>query len=480
MNKFLVFLLGFLIVGCSLKPELVEPEANYTPVVENNFSYDKEWWKQFNDETLNSLMQKALENNTDLRIAFVRLEQAAATLGIDRSNLFPKLDANAGASRGKTQANSTNTQSGQSRVGNNFNLGLNLSYEVDLWGKYRDTFNASEAAYTASAYDYEVAYLTLTANVAKTYFNVIKYAKQVQILTETVQAYTMTYELKQEQFNAGGISEYELYQSKAELDKAKAMLVSTQVIKDSNEKALMILVSSTMDDILYKSIEAKELNEYAIEIPQGITSEVLLLRPDVKAGLKRLEEKNYLVGVARTAYLPNLSLTGLLGFESRDLDTLVEGGSKTWNVAGNFLMPIFHFGEISSSVDLAKLTKDEAFLNYENILKMAFGEIRTALNARSGAYENNQNYANLLEAQSRIYELAQFRYENGNSALIELLDAQRNYLSARISYSDSNFDLIIAIVDVIKAFGGGFNASENLMQGVEEKSNQLDMKFREQ
>lgn len=493
MRKISVILMGFLFAACSFKPWMDEPKANFkanVPIKEclqggscdskndkDEVKFEKEWWKIFNDKNLNALVDKALKNNTDLRISFLRFEQAAATLGINRSDLFPKVSASAGAARAKTPKNASAL--GSSSINNSFNLGLNLSYELDLWGKYRDSYSAASKAYEASIFDFESARLSLISNVVKLYFNTINLNNQVEILEQTVQDYSVSYELKQAQHRVGAISEYELYNYKAQLESARAQLVSLTASRDDNNRALMILVSSDLNDILYATSAYTKIENFKVELPQGISSEILLQRPDIRAALARLEQRNYLVGVARTAYLPSISLTGLLGFQSTDLGKLLQGNSVAWNAGASAVMPIFRWGEITYNVDIAKLAKDEAYLNYESVLKTAFGEVRSALVQRESAFMNEKNYADLLESQEKIYNLAQIRYNNGSSSLTDLLSARQNYLNAKLNYENSVYTLLGSVVDVIKAFGGGFNAKDDIELNIRQEARTLDMKFRD-
>ncbi|EMG7298646.1 TolC family protein [Campylobacter upsaliensis] len=476
MRNLIFILTAFLLGACSLKPSLKVGEANFTSM-DSNVSIEKNWWKDFNDSNLNLLVEKALKNNADLKIAYVNLEQAAAQLGIDRSDLLPKLDASANANRAKSSINAPNN--GAFSYNNSFDMGLNLSYEVDLWGKYRDNYNASYENLKASEFDYVAARLSIISNVVQMYFNSANAYEAMQIYKETMEAYTQTYELKRSLYEIGAIGEYELAQSKAELESVKAQYINAIDTKENYLKALKILTASDLDDVLYKEENYQKFTHFAKSLPKGISSTILLQRPDINAALSRLTQQNYLVGVARSAFLPSLSLTGLLGFESGDLDTLVKDGSKAWSVGGKFLMPIFHWGEIYQSVNLAKLSKDKAFITYENTLKTAFAEVRYALSQRKTSLQNYENYKALLEAQEKIYTLASIRYENGSIPLIEYLDARRNLLSAKISYANATYLMANSIVDVIKAFGGGFEANANLSQEIEENAKKLDMSFRE-
>lgn len=495
MRKFMILFAAFFFVACSLKPSFDEPEAKFkanrsiVSCTEQNgkdckeiegdeeVKFEREWWKIFNDKKLNALVDKALKNNTDLRIAYVNFEKAAANLGIERSDLLPKLDGSASATRAKTPKNAS--QTGASYIGNSFSLGLNLSYELDLWGKYRDSWGAAGKGYEASIYDFESARLSLISNVVKLYFNAVSLNNQVEILAQTVEDYTTSYELKRAQHRVGAISEYELYNYKAQMESAKAQLVSMRASRDTNAKSLMILVSADLDEILYSTTQYTKIEDFKVELPQGISSKILLQRPDIRAALARLEQQNYLVGVARTAYLPNISLTGLLGFQSLELSKIFNGNSVAWSAGGSALVPIFRWGETSYNVNLTKLAKDEAYLNYESTLKTAFGEVRTALIQRESAFLNEKNYADLLESQEKIFNLAEIRYNNGSSSLEDLITARQSYLNAKLNYENSVYNLLSSVVDIIKAFGGGFNAEDDNEAILKQNARKLDMKFRD-
>lgn len=495
MRKFILVFALLFFVGCSFKPSFDEPKAEFKSKInmvkcleqdgkdckenenEEEVKFDKEWWKIFNDKKLNAIVEKALKNNTDLRTAYLNFEKAAANLGIERSDLLPKLDASASAARAKTPKNMSAT--GEKYHTNSFSLGLNLSYELDLWGKYRDAWGAAGKGYEASIYDFESARLSVISNVVKLYFNAVSLNNQVEILSQTVEDYTTSYELKSTQHRVGAISEYELYNYKAQMESAKAQLVSMRASRDANAQALMILVSSDLNEILYATTQYTKIEDFKVELPQGISSKILAQRPDIRAALARLEQQNYLVGVARTAYLPSISLTGLLGFQSLELGKLLQGNSVAWNAGASAVVPIFRWGETTYNVNLTKLAKDEAYLNYESTLKTAFGEVRTALIQRESAFLNEKNYKDLLESQEKIFNLAEIRYSNGSSSLEDLITARQSYLNAKLNYENSVYALLSSVVDIIKAFGGGFNAEDDNEAIIKQNARKLDMKFRD-
>ncbi|MBZ7943790.1 TolC family protein [Campylobacter sp. RM13744] len=454
--------LGLFISACSLSPNLNIPEANYTFAndKQNNNNIDQKWWKEFEDDHLNKLVSLALKNNSDLKIAYIHLKQASAQLGIDFSNLMPKFDASANALRSKTSINAPTNKSGQFNYGNDFKMGLNLSYEIDLWGKYRDSYRASKSSFEASQYDYEAARLSIISNTVQTYFNLVNAYENENILQQAYEAAQEIYRINNEKFSAGTTGEYELSQAKANLESISLQYNQAQLNKENYLKALKILTSNDLNDILYQDQDYQTFNLKEFDIPTGITSEILLQRPDISSSLEKLMQKNYLIGVARSAFLPSLSLTGLLGFESNDLDTLVKNGSKTWNIGGSFLMPIFHWGEINENINLAKLNKDEAFINYENTLKTAFGEIRYALISRKNIRLQYDNALSSEQAYKRIYEIAKERYDIGEMSLQDYLEARQNWLNSQINFNNTKYSYANSIVDVIKAFGGGFNQQD--------------------
>ncbi|MBZ7947975.1 TolC family protein [Campylobacter sp. RM9929] len=454
--------LGLFISACSLSPNLNIAEANYTFAndKQNNNNIDQKWWKEFEDDHLNKLVSLALKNNSDLKIAYIHLKQASAQLGIDFSNLMPKFDASANALRSKTSINAPTNKSGQFNYGNDFKMGLNLSYEIDLWGKYRDSYRASKSSFEASQYDYEAARLSIISNTVQTYFNLVNAYENENILQQAYEAAQEIYRINNEKFSAGTTGEYELSQAKANLESISLQYNQAQLNKENYLKALKILTSNDLNDILYQDQDYQTFNLKEFDIPTGITSEILLQRPDISSSLEKLMQKNYLIGVARSAFLPSLSLTGLLGFESNDLDTLVKNGSKTWNIGGSFLMPIFHWGEINENINLAKLNKDEAFINYENTLKTAFGEIRYALISRKNIRLQYDNALSSEQAYKRIYEIAKERYDIGEMSLQDYLEARQNWLNSQINFNNTKYSYANSIVDVIKAFGGGFNQQD--------------------
>ncbi|EPP7292594.1 multidrug efflux transporter outer membrane subunit CmeC, partial [Campylobacter coli] len=250
MNKIIsisvIASLSLFISACSLSPNLNIPEANYSLdnklgalswEKENNHTLSKEWWKEFDDEKLNHVVDLALQNNNDLKLAFIHMEQAAAQLGIDFSDLLPKLDGSASANRAKTPTNAPSNRTGGVSYGNDFKMGLDLSYEIDLWGRYRDTYRASRSGFKASQYDYEAARLSIVSSVVQTYFNFVNANENEKALKDAYESAQEIYQINYEKFQVGAVGEYEIAQSRANLESTALQYNEAKLNKENYLKA---------------------------------------------------------------------------------------------------------------------------------------------------------------------------------------------------------------------------------------------------
>lgn len=457
-NLILIASFGLLIAGCSLKPDMMDIEQSYEYKFDS-YSINEKWWEDFSDERLNSLVAEALKNNSDLLIALNNIEQAKINLNLANVELFPNINLNGEATKNRS---SGETYTGQdNKKYNAFSLSAALSYEIDLWGRVRDNANASEATFKATKYDYENARLSIASTTASTYFTLISLKEQENILNETLNTYEETLAYRQKELDAGAIDELTYYQAKAAVHSAKTQLIDIQTQIAQTNSALSVLVGKNLNEILYKSIDAPLALPATPEVPSGISSDVLLHRADIASELQRLKASNFLVGVARTSYLPKLSLTGIFGFSSDEFDRFFVNNANTWSVGGSLVMPLLDFGRTKNKVELANLEQNASFLSYDKAVKTAFGEIRTALDTRKNSVLKEKSMQNLVESQAKIYDLSKARYDNGYSTHLEFLDSQRNLLSARLNLAQSKLSVATSVIDVYKSLGGGFNYEDD-------------------
>ena len=446
MNKVITILIAAIISGCSLRPDMIEIQQEYRYQMDY-YSVNEKWWESFGDEKLNLLIQKSLQNNSDLLIALNNIEKARISLKLDKLEYLPNITLQGGATK-EDRANSGNI--------NNFSLSAVLSYELDLWGRVRDKANASEALYKATKFDYESARISLASSVANAYFLLISLREQEQILKDTLISYIQSVEYRAMQLASGEIDELVYAQTVATADEARAQLAGLQTQISQANSALAILVGGSLNEILYDNMNVAISLPMLPDVPSGVSSDILLKRADVASALERLKSSNFLVGVARTQWLPQISITGMFGYSSNELDTLISSNQSVWSVGGSLLAPLIDFGRTYNRVELANLDQNASFLAYDKAVKNAFSEIRTALDSRKNSMIKAQSTANLVASQQKVYDIAQSRYEAGYSTHLELLDSQRNLLSAKLSLSSANLEAANSIVSVFKAFGGGF------------------------
>ena len=447
MNKVITILIAAIIGGCSLRPDMIEIQQEYRYQMDV-YSINESWWESFGDERLNALIQKSLKNNSDLLIALNNIEKARVSLRLDRIEYLPNISLQGEASKSDKGYNNPTVEQ--------FSLSAVLSYELDLWGRVRNKANASEAIYNATKFDYESARISLASSVANAYFLLISLREQEQILKDTLISYIQSVEYRAMQLASGEIDELVYAQTVATADEARAQLAGLQTQISQANSALAILVGGSLDEILYSDINVATRLPNLPQVPSGISSDILLKRADVASALERLKSSNYLVGVARTQWLPKISLTGIFGYSSADLDNLISVNKSIWSVGGSLIGSLLDFGRTYNSVEIANLEQNASFLAYDKAVKNAFSEIRTALDSRKNSMIKAQSTANLVASQQKVYDIAQSRYDAGYSSHLELLDSQRSLLSAKLSLTSANLEAANSVVAVFKAFGGGF------------------------
>ncbi|MBR8463247.1 efflux transporter outer membrane subunit [Campylobacter sp. faydin G-24] len=457
MRNLAIFIITLFMAGCSFRPELPEVNTTFEYKFESSDINDY-WWREFKDERLNALVDDALKHNIDLKIAYINLQTAALTLKNSKADLFPTLSAEAGASKART---SGETYTGQDNIKyDSFSLSAVLNYEVDLWGRVRNSIASSDALLQASKYDYANARLTLASNVAKSYFALIALRMQEEILQKTLKSYTDTMNYRKKQLDAGTITQMVYLQSVASVQSAQINLadVKNSIIATSN--ALAILVGRNNNEILNEIITTVNFMPTAPQIEAGISSDILLRRSDVASAYESLKSSNALVGVARAAYFPTLSLTGVFGFSSNEFDRLFVQNANLWSLASSLTQSIFDYGKRANKVEIAKLAQSSNALKYEKTIKTALSEVRIALQNRKNAVYVAEATKDLLDSQEQIYTLAKNQFDAGYADHLTLLDAQRALLSTQLSEINSCLNLNNAIVEVYKAFGGGFKVEE--------------------
>ena len=458
-NKAFILITAAFLAGCSFRPDMPNVDTNFTSTYTYETSDIRDlWWKEFHDENLNSLVESALEKNTNLRIAYLNLQKAKASLGIAEADLLPGVNLNAGATRTRNSAETATHMPQTTSKSYEINLGLN--YEIDLWGRVRNSVLAANENLNASKFDYDSARLSLSSSVAKSYFALVSLNMQEAVLKETLKTYEDTLALRKTQLDLGGINEMTYLQSKAEVERAKTSLTSVLNSKSQALTSLAILTSKNNDEILKGAVASAQNLPSSPEIKAGISSDVLLRRSDVAKALADLKATNALVGVARAQYFPTISLTGLFGFASDEFDRIFMGSASVWSLGANLTQKIFDFGRTKNNVRVAETNEQIAAITYEATVRSALGEVRDALISRQNAKLSLDQVKNLLQSQQKIYSLAKDQYNAGYIGHLELLDAERNLLQAKLQDVSAKLDEVDSAVEVYRALGGGFKVDK--------------------
>lgn len=458
-NKAFILITAAFLAGCSFRPDMPNVDTNFTSTYSFETSDIRDlWWKEFHDENLNSLVESALEKNTNLRIAYLNLQKAKASLGVAEADLLPGVNLNVSYTKAKTSGETYTGQPQTRYRSSSINLGLN--YEIDLWGRVRNSVLAANENLNASKFDYDSARLSLSSSVAKSYFALVSLNMQEAVLKETLKTYEDTLALRKTQLDLGGINEMTYLQSKAEVERAKTSLTSVLNSKSQALTSLAILTGKSNDEILKGAVASAQNLPSSPEIKAGISSDVLLRRSDVAKALADLKATNALVGVAKADYFPTISLTGLLGFTSVDFENIFVGNANTWSIGGSLAQKIFDYGRTKNNVRVAETNEQIAAVTYEATIRSALGEVRDALISRQNANLSLDQVKNLLQSQQKIYSLAKDQYNAGYIGHLELLDAQRNLLQAKLQDISAKLDEVDSAVEVYRALGGGFKVDK--------------------
>lgn len=452
MYKNLILVSLFAFAGCSLKQDM--PKLEYEYQATDKSAISQKWWMDFNDQKLNILIDKALKNNLNLKMAYLHVKAASKNLALTNKDYLPNLSASLGSTR--TQNSGEISEFSKQSINNNFSISGLLSYEVDLWGRVKNASSSASSILKATKYDYESAKLTISSLVAKSYFNLIGFDMQKNILLQTLDTYNQSVQYQKNQFQAGEISKLNYLQSKAEYDSAKIKLDTIEKNIQLAQSALSLLVGQSLDDIMYLNSKYESTLPKDVNVPSDISSSILLNRSDVASAYERVKSANYQIAISKSEYLPTLSLTGAFGYQSSQLDDFLISNANIWSLGASLVGKVFDFGRTDLKVQIAKINEDINVANYNITVRSALNEIRNSLINRQNAINIKQSSQKFLNSQQKIYELSKSMYEEGYISNLEYLDAKRLLLSAKIQYSTSCIDVTNSLVDVFKAFGGGF------------------------
>jgi multidrug efflux system outer membrane protein len=462
MRKVIVFMFfALLLSGCMMGPNYQRPEVD-TPQTwrfedkEAKDAANTAWWEQFNDPVLNGLIQTALQENKDVKIAAARVEEFIGQYGTTRAALFPQIGAGGGYGRQRVSeltGPSPLEDTGVDPTFNSSQLFLNASWEIDLWGKLRRSTEAARANMLSSEEARRTVILTLVTSVANSYINLRDLDKQLELTRQTAQTYKDANDIFKLRFEHGIVSEIEVSQSKSQYELALSNIPFFEKLISQQENALCVLLGRNPGPIERgKTID--ELMPPAV--PAGLPSDILANRPDIRQAEQDLIAANANIGVAKSLYFPTISLTGFFGWASNDLDDLFKGPAKTWSWAVPVTAPIFTAGAIAGQVKSAEAVQQQALLTYQQSIQTAFREVDDGLIDQKRTREQLEALAQQVGALRDYARLSWLRYDNGYTSYLEVLDAQSRLYNAELIHAQTQGVLFQALVNLYKSMGGGW------------------------
>lgn len=459
---------ALLVTGCqSIWPDYLRPKveipAQYVQVSAKSDEgqlVGNHWWTLYQDQTLNELMDKALQNNKDIKLAVARIEEADAVMREVGAFLLPQINLDAGAKRSRVTEAASNQQI-SSNPRDNYNVQLGTTFELDFWGKLRRSKESARSQALASRYAKDTVALSLTGLVATNYLVLRSLEAQIAVSSDNLKSRESSLALTKRRLEGGVASALDVHQAEVARANLNAQLAELNRLKSLSLHQLSVLTGDL--NLSVTGLNAKGVDIHALPIPPtppaGLPSSLLEARPDIKQTEELMIAANANIGVAKAALYPTISLTASLGGESMQLSDILKSSARIWTGGLDLYLPIFDSGKLDAKVDQATAKQKQALANYEGAIQNAFREVNDALVNLRQYTERELALQQSQEAAKKALEVSENRYKSGYTAYLDVLDAQRVYNDAGLAYIQSRQARLIATVDLFKALGGGWSGT---------------------
>jgi multidrug efflux system outer membrane protein len=461
VRHFMLLLFALSLASCMVGPDYVRPVVD----VPAAFRYDDgeaqqtantDWWKQFQDSTLDALITEALANNRNIKIAAANVEQAAAVLTQVRSPLFPQIGySGTGVKQRASEVGAATLPATVTNPQTSYQALASASWEIDLWGRIRRLSEGAEAILFATEEARRGVILSLVASVAGSYIQLLGLDDQLIVSKRTLATYAESVKLFELRFKYGQVSQMTVQQAHSQYETAAAAIPQIELQIAQTENALSILLGRNPGPVP----RGKTIHDLVLPpVPAGLPSEVLTNRPDIRQAEQSLIAANAQIGAARALYFPTISLTGAFGYTSANLSDLFTSPAHIWTYAGSFAGPIFAGGAISGQVRQAEAGQRAALNSYQLTIQSAFADVENTLVSRKKLIEQLQAQERLVRANSEYSRLARLQYEGGYAPYSTVLQAEQQLFPSELNYTQYRAALFISLVNIYKAMGGGWVA----------------------
>ena len=416
---------------------------------------DLPWWKVFNDKVLQQLIVTGLTHNYDLQLAAARVEQARALVGVAASPLYPQIGYQGLAGREKAFVPLEQTNG---NITFNAFAGLfNVAWEIDLWGRIRRSTEAARAALFAQEDIRRGVMLTLVSDVATGYFNLLELDRELAIAQESARTYKQTLDLFTQRFQFGKDSKLPVARAQAAYDSSIANVASLKRAIVQQENALSILLGAFPEKIERGTALTQQATP---RTPLGATTDIMQRRPDILQGEQNVIGTNAQVGVALANFFPRIGLSALYGGQSQNIGDLIDNSFSIWNIAGSLAGPIFQGGQILETYYAQQASWEGTIAQYKQTVLVAFGEVSDALVAQTTLVDQRQALEHQVVSLREAVDLSLLRYNAGRASYFEVLEAEQLLFPAQDALAQTQRDQLLAVVNLYKALGGGWDLSD--------------------
>lgn len=458
-KSLLVSLLAAALSGCAVGPDYVRPVVEVPVTWRVTYPQAAElsnlhWWEQFDDPVLDALIETALLENRDIRVAAARVDQYLGQLATTRSQFFPQLGYGLDASRNKMSQRSISAPpAGTDLWYKQYQGSVSADWQIDLFGRVRRQTEAAQAQVYSSEEGRRGTLLTVVSSVASGYVSLRALDRKLEIARATATNYEGSLKIFQARFKGGVVSQVEVSQIDAQYQQALAAVPALERQVAAQENLLCVLLGRVPGAIP----RGKTIDELKLpQIPPGLPSSLIERRPDVLAAEQNLVAANANIGVARSLYFPTLSLTGMLGSVSTAMSTFMTGPAGVAMAAATLSGPIFTFGNIEGQVRSAEAREQEALAQYQQTILVALRETNDALTGAQKAGEAYEAQARRVTVLREYARLSRLRFENGSASYLEVYSAENELFGAELTAVDGSADRILELVAIYKALGGGW------------------------
>jgi len=457
MNKTpLVALLALLLAGCTtqvpqaLSPQLVPKNFTSTVPVSAPVWPEIQWWSSFGDPAMTKLVAEAQDNNRDIAAAAARVMQAEAQATVQRSALFPQIDAQAQHTGSQCSGDACR----QFLSGKMFSLGFNATYELDFWGLARNNLRAAQEELKSARFAQQAVAMTVTANVASRYMEVLALRSRLAIAHQQIDAINNILQVITLRVKAGADSHLDLMRERTQLESVQAQLPTLETQERLALFALAVLLGRPPENF---DIDGKTLDNIAAPaVGAGLPADLLLRRPDVASAEADLAAAHANLDAARAAFLPQISLSSAGGFASTAIGTLLNGSNSGLSYGADLLQAIFDGGKLAGGRDLAEGVQKEALATYQGKVLNAYSDVEGALTQYANTRRSEEHLHNVIEAAREAFAISQLQYRQGAADLLNVLFAQQTLFSAQDQMVQVTLANREAAVHLFEALGGGW------------------------